>query len=94
LAIRGHPDPGGPTVRDVADYLLVRHHSAVELIDRAEAAGLVTRRADASDGRTVRLALTELGGNRLDTLVASHLEELSRLTSHFNTLWQGLEPDR
>jgi DNA-binding MarR family transcriptional regulator len=39
LAIRGHPDPGGPTVGDVAGYLLVRHHSAVELIDRAEAAG-------------------------------------------------------
>jgi DNA-binding MarR family transcriptional regulator len=28
LAIRGHPDPAGPTIRDVAGYLLVRHHSA------------------------------------------------------------------
>jgi DNA-binding MarR family transcriptional regulator len=94
LAIRGHPDPRGPTVRNLADYLLVRHHSAVELIDRAEAAGLVMRQSDATDGRTVRLALTELGSSRLEELSASHLEELSRLTSQLNTLWQGLEPER
>jgi DNA-binding MarR family transcriptional regulator len=43
LAIRGHPDPRGPTIGDIAGYLLVRHHSAVELIDRAVAAGLVVR---------------------------------------------------
>jgi DNA-binding MarR family transcriptional regulator len=94
LAIRGHPDPRGPTVRDVADYLLVRHHSAVELIDRAEAAGLVLREADTEDGRTVRLALTDRGSDRLGKLAASHLEELSRLTSQLNTLWAGLEPER
>jgi DNA-binding MarR family transcriptional regulator len=94
LAIRGHPDPRGPTVRDVADYLLVRHHSAVELIDRAEAAGLVLREADTEDGRTVRLALTDRGSDRLGKLTASHLEELSRLTSQLNILWAGLEPER
>jgi DNA-binding MarR family transcriptional regulator len=94
LAIRGHPDPRGPTVRDVAEYLLVRHHSAVELIDRAEAAGLVMREPDSDDGRSVRLAVTELGSDRLETLTASHLEELSRLTSRLNTLWHGLEPER
>ena len=41
LAVRGHPDPRGPTVGEVAGYLLLRHHSAVELIDRAQAAGLL-----------------------------------------------------
>jgi DNA-binding MarR family transcriptional regulator len=94
LAIRGHPDPRGPTVRDVAEYLLVRHNSAVELIDRAAAAGLVMREADAEDGRTVRLALTDIGSDRLEKLTASHLEELRRLTSEFNALWTGLEPQR
>jgi DNA-binding MarR family transcriptional regulator len=58
LAIRGHPDPAGPTIRDVAGYLLVRHHSAVELVDRAVAAGLVERRQDGDDLRAVRLCLT------------------------------------
>src|SRR5919198_3816810 len=44
LAIRGHPDPRGPTIGDVAEYLLLRHHSAVGLVNRAQAAGLVERR--------------------------------------------------
>ena len=92
LAIRGHPDPGGPTVGDVAGYLLVRHHSAVELIDRAAAAGLVARQPDTGDGRTVRLTLTERGAERLETLAALHLEELGRLNAQLHTLWGGLEP--
>jgi len=39
VAIKGHPDSEPPTVGDLADYLLLRHHSTVELVDRAEAAG-------------------------------------------------------
>ena len=41
LAIRGHGDPRGLTIGEVADYLLLRHHSTVELVDRADGAGLV-----------------------------------------------------
>ena len=91
LAVRGHPDPRGPTVGDIAGYLLIRHHSAVELIDRAVAAGLVLRRADAEDGRAVRVVLTERGRERLERLTASHLEELDRLTSELHNLWVGLD---
>ena len=93
LAIRGHPDPRGPTVGEIAGYLLVRHHSAVELIDRAVTAGLVARQADSEDGRTVRIALTTDGKKRLERLAASHLEELDRLTSRLHTLWAGLDAD-
>jgi DNA-binding MarR family transcriptional regulator len=91
LAVRGHPDPRGPTVGEIAGYLLVRHHSAVELIDRAVAAGLVARRADNEDGRTVRIALTAGGRRRLERLAAAHLEELDRMTSQLHTLWAGLD---
>ena len=91
LAVRGHPDHRGPTVGEVAGYLLVRHHSAVELIDRAEAAGLVARQADPEDARTVRLALTAHGTERLEVLAASHIEELARLNSEMHALWAGLE---
>ncbi len=93
LAVRGHPDPRGPTVGDIAGYLLVRHHSAVELIDRAVAAGLVTRQPDNEDARTVRIALTARGSGRLEKLAASHLEELGRLTSQLHTLWAGLDTE-
>jgi DNA-binding MarR family transcriptional regulator len=91
LAIRGHPDPRGPTVGDIAGYLLVRHHSAVELIDRAVSAGLVVRQGDTEDARTVRVSLTSLGAKRLERLTTSHLEELNRLNSELRTLWVGLE---
>jgi DNA-binding MarR family transcriptional regulator len=93
LAVRGHPDPRGPTISEIATYLLVRHHSAVELIDRAEAAGLVARRADSEDGRTVRIVLTADGRRRLEQLAAAHLEELDRMSSQLHTLWAGLDAD-
>lgn len=79
LAVRGHGDPTGPTVGDLAEYLVLRHHSVVELIDRAEAAGLVSRAGDPEDHRVVRVALTSLGERRIEELSLLHLEELRRL---------------
>ncbi len=90
LAIRGHGSP--PSVGDVADRLLLRHHSAVELVDRAVRAGLVTRTGDAQDQRVVRLALTDEGSAKLTSLAGEHLEELSRLRPPFGSLWSDL-PD-
>ncbi len=87
LAVRGHPDPAGPTISDVANYLLLQHHSAVGLVDRAEAAKLVVRTRAADDHRLVRLRLTKLGARRLDTLSATHLEELARLRPQLSGPW-------
>jgi DNA-binding MarR family transcriptional regulator len=79
LAVRGHDGPLGPTIGDVADSLLLRHHSAVGLVDRAAAANLVERRCDPDDQRVVRLRLTALGTRRLRQLAAAHLAELDRM---------------
>ena len=87
LAIRGHQNPDGPTIGDVAGYLLLRHHSAVGLIDRAVRAGLVMRQEDANDRRVVRLRLTSLGMDILSLLAATHLEELERLAPRIRELW-------
>jgi DNA-binding MarR family transcriptional regulator len=92
LAIRGHSDPRGPTIGEVADYLLLRHHSAVGLIDRADAAGLVERLRDPEDHRLVRLQLTAIGRKRLEKLSAVHLEELQRLALRLPSAWRGLMP--
>jgi DNA-binding MarR family transcriptional regulator len=82
LAIRGHPGPRGPSIRELADYLSTRHHSAVQLIDRAEQLGLVTRhREDSNDRRIVRLTLTKTGEEKLVQLSTTHLEELQRLAT-------------
>ena len=90
LAIRGHDGPDAPTVGDVAEHLLLRHHSAVELVDRAAEAGLVRRLADADDGRLVRLELTPRGRDLLERLSAAHLEELARLAPIVQRLAAGL----
>jgi DNA-binding MarR family transcriptional regulator len=79
LAVRGHADRRGPTVGDVADALLLRHHSALGLVDRAAEAGLVRRSQDADDHRVVRLRLTSSGTRTLARLSRLHLDELEEL---------------
>lgn len=91
LAIRGHQDSRGPTIGDAAGYLFLRHHSAVGLVDRAEAAGLVERTEDPDDRRVVRLRLSEKGTAVLGRLSQAHLEELARLAPEMRALWSGLE---
>ena len=91
LAIRGHPDPAGPTIGDIADYLVLRHHSAVGLIDRAVKDGLVQRSADPTSKSVVRVTLTPAGSAKLDALAEAHLEEISHLAPTMRTLWRQLE---
>lgn len=79
LAIKGHPDTRGPTIGEVADYLNVRHHSAVGLVDRAESGGLVVRTRHPENARTVRLTLTKLGQQKIRQLSELHIAELRRL---------------
>ena len=89
LAIRGHDDPRGPTISDVAGYLLLKQNSAVELAQRVGALGLVDRVPDSDDGRVVRLKLTDKGAAALEKLAALHLEELSRLANGLVPMWQS-----
>ena len=86
LAVRGHPGPADPTIGELADYLLLRHHGAVQLVDRAEAGGWVTRVRDEIDHRVVRVSLTARGAHVLESLAAEHLEELRRIGSAFTAL--------
>jgi len=75
LAIRGLPRDVEPTVGTLAARLRVRHHSAVELIDRAGHNGFVKRERSA-DGRYVLVQLTAKGLQSLERAVAERLEEL------------------
>ena len=91
LVIRGLW-PVVATVGDVADHLLIRHHSAVQLVDRAERAGLVERSIDPADHRVVRLRLTGKGEQILSQLSAQHWEELERLGRYGRWLLAGFSP--
>ena len=89
VAIKGHPGNQPPTIGDLAGYLLLRHHSAVELVDRAAAAGVVQRCPDPADGRVTRVGLTADGESRLARLAPAHLDELRQLAPVLDQLVSG-----
>jgi len=75
LAIRTHGG-NGMMVRDLAEQLLLKHHGAVQLVDRMAQAGLVERAHSAADRRSVMLSLTPQGATTLARLAQLHLHEL------------------
>ena len=76
LAIRSLERADPPTIGDLADHLLIRHHSAVGLIDRMEERGLVNRVRSPRDRRQVRVRLTARGEEKLNRLSVIHRTEL------------------
>ena len=77
LAIRAFPGQA-MSVGDLAEELVLKHHSAVELAGRLEQAGLVARKGDPQDKRRVLLTLTPLGAERLTDLARAHSLELGK----------------
>ena len=93
LAIRASREPRGPTVSDVAATLLIRHHSAVGLVDRAQEAGLIARERYADEQSVVRLRLTDAGAAKLESLSELHLHELAQLAPTMQALWEAVGRD-
>jgi DNA-binding MarR family transcriptional regulator len=75
LAIKGSPDES-LTIGGIAERLQIQHHSAVELVARAEARGLVRRSRGEADRRQVYVDLTESGEDALRELSSTHHREL------------------
>jgi DNA-binding MarR family transcriptional regulator len=90
LAIRSSRDPRGPTITDVSDVLIIRHHSAVELVDRAQKAGLITRERDPDQQSVVHLKLTDVGALTLSALSEVHIRELAQLAPTMQALFAAL----
>jgi DNA-binding MarR family transcriptional regulator len=71
--------PGKATISYVAERMVLRHNSAVELVDRAVKAGLVRRAVDEEDHRRSVVEMTEKGRTVLVRLVEEHVAELERV---------------
>jgi DNA-binding MarR family transcriptional regulator len=91
LAIKGHAGDEGPSIGQLANYLLLKHHSVVGLADRAEEAGLISRINDPMDHRVVRLKISNKGERILSQLVATSLDELTRMGGQLERLWKGID---
>ena len=76
LTIRSREEPDSPTVGELAESMLLKHHSAVGLVDRLEERGLVQRVRGGDDRRQVRVHLTAEGRDKLARLSTIHREEL------------------
>jgi DNA-binding MarR family transcriptional regulator len=74
LALRGLDDE--PSVQILADQLALKHHTVVELLDRLEAGGLISRSRAVEDRRRARIAITTRGAELLGKLTRVHLDEL------------------
>ena len=76
LALRGLPVDTPPSVQVLADRLVLKHHTVVELLDRLEQAGLVRRDRAADDRRRACVSLTPRALELLKKLSSAHLGEL------------------
>ena len=76
LAIKGMPAGVRPRIRELADRMQIRHHSAVELVNRLEYRGYVRRERARDDRREVLLTLTPKGERILAELALHHHVEL------------------
>ncbi|MGC9198319.1 MAG: MarR family winged helix-turn-helix transcriptional regulator [Acidobacteriaceae bacterium] len=76
------PEGQKASITYLAERMVLRHNSTVELVDRAERAGLVHRESDPKDMRRSLVQLTPQGQEILNRLVAEHLSELAPLCEH------------
>ena len=90
LALRGFAEDREVTINDLARQLLIRHNTAVGLVDRLDKEGLVTRRQSRVDGRQVHLQLTAKGNRMLERLASVHREELRRIGPELRQLLQQI----
>jgi len=93
LAVRGLMIDGNANLGTLAERLRIRHHSTVELVDRLTESGLIRRTTDETDRRRVLLSLTAKATKILDSLSATHLEELRRLRPSLQAVLAMAEND-
>lgn len=91
LTIKGFSSQMPISIGELAKLLFIKHHTAVELVDRMTKLGLLSRVVDGSDGRRALVKLTRDGEQRLRKLSRTHSEELGAVGP---TLTKILKPFR
>jgi DNA-binding MarR family transcriptional regulator len=76
LALRALSDGERPTIGALAEQLHLRHHSTVELVNRAEQKDLVRRKRMAENRSYVLVEITSKGARALDKVLGDRLKEL------------------
>jgi DNA-binding MarR family transcriptional regulator len=90
LMVKGSHTGGRITISELAARLQIRHHSAVGLVNRLAAQGLLVREPSRQDRRQVFIRLSARGTRVLEGLSAAHKEELKRIGPQLRSLLRGL----
>lgn len=93
LAIKGFSGRDHVATGELAERLGIRHHSAVGLVDRLSAKGLIRRQTGTDDRRQVLIELTPKAEGLLAKLSVAHRDELERLAPLLRNLLADFEPD-
>lgn len=86
LTILAFPGREEITMGEMAEWLQIKHHSAVGLVDRLESQNLVKRKRDKNDKRVVCIGLTRKGERILEKLAALNKQELKKLKPQIRQL--------
>jgi len=76
LAVKGMPDGMRACIGEIAERLQIQHHSTVELVDRLERHGYVSRKRNERDKREVLIVLTPKAERVLRDLTLYHQQML------------------
>ena len=90
IALKTHPGPEPLTISGLATLLLIKHHSAVGMVDRLEKQGIVRREPLERDRRAVAILLTERGERAIAKLSKIHRAELRRIAPEFERIFTFL----
>lgn len=91
LAIKAHTLNRSMTIGQLAQELMIKHHSAVGLVGRLEKSCFVQRSADGDDRRKVLVSLTQTGEDVLAALSANNLQQLRVIAPAFAQLQEGVD---
>ena len=93
LILRGWPEGRPASINDLAKQLLIKHNSAVGLVDRLVQNELVVREHSQVDRRKVELRLSPRGRRVLARLAAMHRRELQRIGPLMKRFFSDIAPD-
>ena len=94
LILRGWPQDQPVSINDLAQQLLIKHNSAVGLVDRLVDEGLIVREPSTIDRRKVELRMSSRGRRVLAKLAATHRQELRRISPIMERFFSEIARDR
>lgn len=93
LTIKGHPGSALITITELAQRMMIKHNSAVGMVDRLAKERMVRRRPSKEDRRRVGIELTLHGEQVFGRLVRVHREELRRMSPGFRRYFRYFSKD-